>query len=147
YAASATALKYSNRALKASNVLAALAGAFSINRYVEPSTADEDEDDPANSKAASADLRPLSDVADELTQTSHSRLSSAGQSRTTRYDMMYELKLAMDAGLDRATFETQMQRSRVLSTKECFRWDWALISDMLEYSIRQPQRLSEALRT
>jgi hypothetical protein len=67
----------------------------------------------------------------------------------TREDLIYEIKVIATPILDRADFARQMELSRVLGKegKEPFKWDWPMVNDMLEFCIRTPERLTEALKT
>lgn len=64
-------------------------------------------------------------------------------------DLMYDLRHAITAAIDKVEFNRQMEGSKVIGKegKEPFKWNWALIDDMLEYSFKNPERLPEALRT
>lgn len=76
---------------------------------------------------------------------------SAGVGRenlTSREQMIQALKLSMDAQLDDATFKDMLHnRSRVLFDKNWTKWNWDIISELLEGPLTNPQRLSEAMKT
>jgi rapamycin-insensitive companion of mTOR len=64
-------------------------------------------------------------------------------------DTLLSLRGSLTPLIDRTDFNRQIEQSRVIGKegKEPFKWDWITISDMLEYSFSNPDRLSEALRT
>lgn len=67
---------------------------------------------------------------------------------TSRELMVQELKHSMDAQMDDATFKDMLHnRSRILMDKNFTKWNWDVISEMLEGPLTNPQRLSEAMRT
>lgn len=74
-------------------------------------------------------------------------LSYRGVSAST--DLMYDLRHAITAAIDKTEFGRQMERSLVIGKegKEPLKWDWPIIDDMLEYSFKNPERLSDALKT
>lgn len=74
-------------------------------------------------------------------------LSCRGVSAST--DLMYDLRHAITAAIDKTEFVKQMERSLVIGKegKEPLKWDWQTIDDMLEYSFKNPERLSDALKT
>ncbi|GLD95089.1 hypothetical protein PINS_up003714 [Pythium insidiosum] len=62
--------------------------------------------------------------------------------------MIQELKLSLDAQMDDATFKDMLHnRSRVLTDKNWTKWNWDMISELLEGPLTNPQRLSEAMKT
>lgn len=75
--------------------------------------------------------------------------SSAGRDNlTSRELMVQELKHSMDAQMDDATFKDMLHtRSRILTDKNFTKWNWDVISEMLEGPLTNPQRLSEAMKT
>jgi len=96
--------------------------------------------------------RPLSSVSEELLQTSAGQMGNlSGGGRNAKSALAYELKMFLsDATMDKSEFNKQMENSRVLGKegKEPFRWDWAVIGDMLDYSFtHSPDRLGDALKT
>lgn len=74
---------------------------------------------------------------------------SAGRDNlTSRELMVQELKHSMDAQMDDATFKEMLHtRSRILTDKNFTKWNWDVISEMLEGPLTNPQRLSEAMKT
>ncbi|DBA03145.1 TPA: hypothetical protein N0F65_003865 [Lagenidium giganteum] len=67
---------------------------------------------------------------------------------TSRELMVQELKLSLDAQMDDATFKDMLHnRSRVLTDKNWMKWNWDIISELLEGPLTNPQRLSEAMKT
>ncbi|TMW68659.1 hypothetical protein Poli38472_006127 [Pythium oligandrum] len=85
----------------------------------------------------------------------HNNSSSASMRRgslrdniTSRELMIQELKLSMDSQMDDATFKDMLHnRSRVLTDKNWTKWNWDIISELLEGPLTNPQRLSEAMKT
>lgn len=75
--------------------------------------------------------------------------SNAGRDNlTSRELMVQELKHSMDAQMDDATFKDMLHnRSRILTDKNFTKWNWDVISEMLEGPLTNPQRLSEAMKT
>lgn len=67
----------------------------------------------------------------------------------TASDLLYSLRSSLTPLVDKNDFIKQMDQSRVIGNqgKEPFKWDWVTISDMLEYSFANSERLNEALRT
>ena len=67
---------------------------------------------------------------------------------SSRERIVHELKMSMDMQLDDATFKDMLyQRSRVLLVKDWFKWDWDIITELLEGPLTYPTRLSEAMKT
>lgn len=64
-------------------------------------------------------------------------------------DLLDGLREKLSGAIDKNSFMRQMEHSRVIGKegKEPFKWDWVVISDMLEYSFQHPDRLNEALKT
>ena len=105
-----------------------------------------------NSSGGRGRGRPLSSVTEEMLHMSSGLGGSAGGgSRNNKSALAFELKMFLsDSTLDKSEFSKQMDSSRVLGKdgKEPFRWDWAVIGDMLDYSFAHTQdRLVEALKT
>jgi rapamycin-insensitive companion of mTOR len=102
--------------------------------------------------------RSLNSVTEELLQTSSGQTGTmagggggGAGGRNTKSVLAYELKMFLsDASLDKSEFNRQMESSRLLGKegKEPFRWDWAVVGDMLDYSFtHSPERLSDALKS
>ncbi|KAF1332164.1 Protein required for meiosis, partial [Globisporangium splendens] len=67
---------------------------------------------------------------------------------TSRELMVQELKHSMDAQMDDATFKDMLHnRSKILTDKNFTKWNWDVISEMLEGPLTNPHRLSEAMKT
>jgi hypothetical protein len=60
--------------------------------------------------------------------------------------MMEGLKHALETGLDKTMLEDQLKKSKVLLDKDWTKWDWETIREILEDSLENSARLSEALR-
>ncbi|KAG5193058.1 hypothetical protein JKP88DRAFT_260898 [Tribonema minus] len=58
-----------------------------------------------------------------------------------------QLRVSMGSGADRSLLEAQINRSKVLATKDFTKWDWEVIEDALRDSLPHAPRLSDALRT
>lgn len=79
---------------------------------------------------------------------SNSRKGSITSNLTSRELMVQELKRSMDAQMDDTTFKGMLHnRSRVLTEKNWTKWNWDIISELLEGPLTNPQRLSEAMKT
>lgn len=163
YAASASSMKYPDRAYKAADLLLALSNAFSVSKtkdnYSSQSSIDNRPISTAiksNKKLSSRGFdiitikkdshgQPLSSIIDILVQTSF----ISGVINSKQGELAYELKLFMNSSIDKYEFSKQMEMTRILGKegKEPFKWDWALISDLLDYSLRNTERLNEALKT
>jgi hypothetical protein len=76
-------------------------------------------------------------------------LKNADRGGQTRDDLMYEIKIVVTPLMDRLEFARQMEASKVVGKegKEPFKWDWSMLSEMLEYCVRYPERLQEATKT
>lgn len=87
-----------------------------------------------------------SSISSELLATPLKNADRGGQ---TREDLMYEIKIVVMPLVDKLEFGRQMEASRVVGKegKEPFRWDWSMLSEMLEYCVRYPERLQEAMKT
>ncbi|OQR91495.1 hypothetical protein ACHHYP_04658 [Achlya hypogyna] len=69
-------------------------------------------------------------------------------SATSREVLVHTLKLQMDNHMDDHTFrEMLMTKCRVLNGKDWYRWNWDVISELLEGPLTNPMRLSEAMKT
>jgi rapamycin-insensitive companion of mTOR len=163
YAASASSMKFPDRAYKAADLLMALSNAFSVSKakdsYSRQASLDTRPMSAAvksNKKLSGRNLelspskkdpigQPLSSVVETLDQTSF----SSGAINSKRGELAHELKLFMNSSIDKAEFSKQMDMTRILGKegKEPFKWDWAIIGDLLDYSLRNPERLNEALKT
>ncbi|RHZ01868.1 hypothetical protein DYB31_016144, partial [Aphanomyces astaci] len=67
---------------------------------------------------------------------------------SAREMLVYDLKVHLDNQMDDHTFrDLLMHKSRVLSGKDWFRWNWDIISELLEGPLTNPARLSEAMKT
>ncbi|RHY44703.1 hypothetical protein DYB30_012737, partial [Aphanomyces astaci] len=67
---------------------------------------------------------------------------------SAREMLVYDLKVHLDNQMDDHTFrDLLMHKSRVLSGKDWFRWNWDIISELLEGPLTNPVRLSEAMKT
>lgn len=67
---------------------------------------------------------------------------------TSREQIVSQLKSTLDAQMDDQTFKEMLyQRSRVLLGKDWFKWDWNIITELLEGPLMNPSRLSEAMKT
>jgi rapamycin-insensitive companion of mTOR len=74
-------------------------------------------------------------------------LSSQGYCRSSRQRLVYQLKVAMDAQMSRQEMNNMLERSKVLKDKDYLKWDWNVITDLLEGPLTNPARLSEVLKT
>jgi rapamycin-insensitive companion of mTOR len=74
-------------------------------------------------------------------------LSSQGYCRSSRQRLVYQLKVAMDAQMGRQEMNLMLDRSKVLKDKDFLKWDWNVITDLLEGPLTNPTRLSEVLKT
>ncbi|KDO20660.1 hypothetical protein SPRG_13413 [Saprolegnia parasitica CBS 223.65] len=67
---------------------------------------------------------------------------------TSREVLVHSLKVQMDNQMDDHTFrEMLMTKCRVLNGKDWYRWNWDVISELLEGPLTNPSRLSEAMKT
>lgn len=170
FAASSASTRVPDRALKASSLLMALANAFSVSKHSDDKTLH-----PSLRRSASTNIpralrapsvknrkssmsnntrdekhgRPISVIADDMVHTSYTRTSGGSSINSTRTELTHQLKLSMTPPMDKVEFNRQMDLTRVLGKegKEPFRWDWAIISEMLEFAVRHPDRISEAYKT
>ncbi|RHY26662.1 hypothetical protein DYB32_007416 [Aphanomyces invadans] len=70
------------------------------------------------------------------------------QRDSAREMLVYDLKVHLDNQMDDHTFrDLLMHKSRVLYGKDWFRWNWDIISELLEGPLTNPARLSEAMKT
>jgi rapamycin-insensitive companion of mTOR len=70
------------------------------------------------------------------------------ENTSSRELLMQELKLSMDAQIDDACFKDMLyNRCRVLTDKNWAKWNWDIISELLEGPLTNPHRLSEAMKT
>ncbi|KAJ0409015.1 hypothetical protein ATCC90586_005199 [Pythium insidiosum] len=80
--------------------------------------------------------------------TSPTLVATSAAQLSSRELMIQELKLSLDAQMDDATFKDMLHnRSRVLTDKNWTKWNWDMISELLEGPLTNPQRLSEAMKT
>ena len=161
------------RSMRASDILSALAESFSnfsgralaipgnkadaqsgrTNPTSNPITSTSSTGNSSSSSAASSTSgSTIGAVSIELKHSCRPRvdgllLSCKGASAST--DLMYDLRFAITNAIDRTEFGRQMDKSLVIGKegKEPFKWDWAMIDDMLEYCFKNPERLSDALKT
>ena len=173
-AASASSMQHPDRAYKASDLLMALSNAFSVNKSEGSYTGRNASEDRSPSIAAASNIsgarasvkrlsvrtleaglsnkktissaKELSDIADELVQTS---LVGGRDLSSKKGEMAHDLKAFINTAVDRNEFSRQMEMSRILGKegKEPFRWDWSVINELLDYSLRNADRLGEALKT
>lgn len=171
---SGNAKQRNDRAYKASDLLKSLSNAFSVSKRKEisihsGSSLTLNKSGNFNAMAAMSKMnqserrrissgshhapagRTLTSVAEELLQSSSGLTGTSSGGRYSKSSLAYELKMFLsDSTVDKTEFSKQMDNSRVLGKegKEPFRWDWAVIGDMLDYSFaHSPDRLSEALKT
>ena len=64
-----------------------------------------------------------------------------------RERLMNELKTAVESGLDKKMFENQLFKSGVNEKKDWTEWSWETIKEILDDSLQNPARLTEALNT
>ena len=59
-------------------------------------------------------------------------------SNNTTLDVVKSLRMSLMPAVDKIEFNRQMEVSRVIGKegKEPFKWDWTVVSDMLEYSFQ-----------
>mmetsp|Transcript_21477 Transcript_21477/g.31154 ORF Transcript_21477/g.31154 Transcript_21477/m.31154 type:complete len:1569 (+) Transcript_21477:93-4799(+) len=173
YAASAAAMKHPDRAYKASDMLIALSNAFSLSKSNDTTYRQSSQDlrsssshsgvtssrasrrfsgrtleavmASKNNTSGPSQGTSISTISTELVQTSY----TSGTVNSKKAEMIHELKLFMNAVIDKSECTRQMEMSRILGKegKEPFRWDWAVINDLLDYSLRNADRLGEALKT
>jgi rapamycin-insensitive companion of mTOR len=169
-AASASSMQHPDKAYKASDLLMALSDAFSVTKSDGSLSNQTDSEERSHSSASSsrgakrlsaarnfeaggllgkkgmASAKGLSCIADELVQTS---LVSGTDISSKKGEMAHDLKAFINTAVDRAEFSRQMDMSRILGKegKEPFRWDWSVINELLDYSLRNPERLAESLKT
>lgn len=173
-AASASSIQHPDKAYKASDLLMALSDAFSVNKsdgsFARSSSEYSSERASHNSSSSVSSLRhtkrlsarsleagmsshkemsaarSLSNISDELVQTS---LVSGTDISSKKGEMAHDLKAFMNTAVDRSEFSRQMDMSRILGKegKEPFRWDWSVVNELLDYSLRNSDRLVEALKT
>lgn len=175
---SANVKKRNDRAYKASDMLKSLSNAFSVSKRKEiniynsamsVNKSGAQSSFTVKSKMSQVEMRrrtninvsnlhpvvsgrTLNSVSEELLQTSSGQTGNmTGGVGNTKSALAYELKMFLsDASLDKSEFNKQMESSRVLGKdgKEPFRWDWAVIGDMLDYSFtHSTDRLVDALKT
>jgi hypothetical protein len=162
YAASASSMKFPDRAYKAADLLMALSNAFSVSKTKDSNYNRQASVDTRPMSTAMKSMRklsgkalesskkdprgqPLSSVVETLDQTSF----SSGVVNSKQGELAHELKIFMNSSIDKTEFGKQMDMTRILGKegKEPFKWDWAIISDLLDYSLRNPERLNDALKT
>ncbi|CAK4241874.1 unnamed protein product [Aphanomyces euteiches] len=67
---------------------------------------------------------------------------------SAREMLVFDLKVYLDNQMDDHTFrEMLMHKCRVLQGKDWFKWNWDIISELLEGPLTNPARLSEAIKT
>ena len=106
-----------------------------------------------HSNFQSLNIQTLFELAEEIKISSFSTISSlpklTADHTSAIADVLENLRVALSPAVDKVDFIRQMDMSRVIGKegKEPFKWDWVTISDMLEYSFFNQDRLAEALKT
>ena len=102
-----------------------------------------------NSKQASSEETNVADRNSISSELLAAPLKNADRGGQTREDLMYEIKIVVTPLMDKLEFNRHMELSRVVGKegKEPFRWEWSMLSEMLEYCVRYPERLQEAMKT
>eukprot|EP00752_Nemacystus_decipiens_P007062 g6329.t1 len=65
----------------------------------------------------------------------------------TLEQMRKELKVSIESTVEKSVMESQMNKSKVLATKDWTKWDWDIVDDIVQDVLPYPPRLVDALRT
>ncbi|CAM9959226.1 unnamed protein product [Ectocarpus sp. 6 AP-2014] len=65
----------------------------------------------------------------------------------TLEQMRKELRVSIESSVEKSVMEAQMNKSKVLATKDWTKWDWDVVDDIVQDILPHSPRLVDALRT